>query len=60
MRSVFDGDRVAVKIIGPGHRGKPEGVLVDVLERGMSDIAGQFIRERGIAFVVGAVWQVFQ
>ncbi len=52
MRSVFDGDRVAVKIIGPGHRGKPEGVLVDVFERGMSEIAGQFIRERGIGVVI--------
>jgi ribonuclease R len=52
MRSVFDGDRVAVKIIGLGHRGKPEGVLVDVIERGMSDIAGQFIRERGIGVVI--------
>ncbi len=52
MRSVFDGDRVAVKIIGPGHRSKPEGVLVDVLDRGMGDIAGQFIRERGIGVVI--------
>ena len=52
MRSVFHGDRVAVKIIGEDRRGKPEGVLVDVLERGTREIAGQFIRERGIGVVI--------
>ncbi|MCH7503896.1 MAG: ribonuclease R [Proteobacteria bacterium] len=52
MRSIFDGDRVAVKTIGLGRRGKPEGVLVEVLERSVSEIAGQFIRERGIGVVI--------
>ena len=27
MRSVFDGDRVAIKVIGTDRRGKPEGEL---------------------------------
>ncbi len=52
MRSVFDGDRVAVKIIGEDRRGKPEGKLVEVLKRGLREIAGQFIRERGIGLVI--------
>ena len=52
MRSLFDGDRVAVKIIGRDRRGKPEGKLVEVLERGPREIAGQYIRERGIGIVV--------
>ncbi|MDH3371959.1 MAG: ribonuclease R [Gammaproteobacteria bacterium] len=52
MRSVFDGDRVAVKIIGTDRRGKPEGDLVEVLERGLREVAGQFIRERGIGLVI--------
>ena len=52
MRSVFDGDRVAVKIIGKDRRGKPEGDLVEVLKRGVREIAGQFIRERGIGLVI--------
>ena len=52
MRSVFDGDRVAVKIIGTDRRGKPEGNLVEVLERGLREIAGQYIRERGIGLVI--------
>jgi ribonuclease R len=52
MRSVFDGDRVAVKIVGKDRRGKPEGNLVEVLERGVREVAGQFIRERGIGLVI--------
>lgn len=52
MRPLFDGDRVAVKIIGSDRRGKPEGELVEILERGLQEVAGQFIRERGIGIVV--------
>jgi ribonuclease R len=52
MRSALDGDRVVVKIIGTDRRGKPEGQLVEVLERGTREIAGQFIRERGIGLVI--------
>lgn len=52
MQSVFDGDRVAVKIVGEDRRGKPEGKLVEVLNRGIREIAGQFIRERGIGLVI--------
>jgi ribonuclease R len=52
MRSLIDGDRVAIKIVGRDYRGRPEGKVVDVLERGVRDIAGQFIRERGIGVVV--------
>ncbi len=52
MRSLFDGDRVAVSIIGTDRRGKPEGKLVEVLERGTHEVVGQFIRERGIGVVI--------
>lgn len=52
MRPLFDGDRVAVRIIGSDRRGRPEGDLVDVLERGTRQVAGQFIRERGIGLVI--------
>jgi ribonuclease R len=52
MRSLFDGDRVAVRITGQDRRGRAEGKLVDVLERGTREVAGQFIRERGIGLVV--------
>ena len=52
MRSLFHGDRVAVKVVGVDRRGKPEGAVVEILERGTKEVAGQFIRERGIGVVV--------
>jgi len=52
MRAIFHGDRVAVKVVGVDRRGKPEGTLVEVLERGTREVAGQFIRERGIGVVI--------
>jgi ribonuclease R len=52
MRSLIHGDRVAIKVVGRDYRGRPEGKVVDVLERGTREIAGQFIRERGIGVVV--------
>jgi len=52
MRSVIDGDRVAIKVAGKDRRGRLEGRVVEVLERGLSEVAGQFIRERGIGIVI--------
>jgi len=52
MRSLFNGDRVAIRIVGMDRRGRAEGELVDVLERGTRQVAGQFIRERGIGLVI--------
>jgi ribonuclease R len=52
MRSVFDGDRVALRIVGEDRRGRPEGRVVEILERGVREIAGQYIRERSIGIVV--------
>ena len=52
MRSLFDGDRVAIRVVGLDRRGRAEGELVDVLDRGTREVAGQFIRERGIGIVV--------
>ncbi len=52
MRSLFDGDRVAIRIVGDDHRGRSQGELVDVLERGTHEVAGQFIKERGIGIVI--------
>ncbi len=52
MRALFDGDRVAIRIVGDDHRGRAQGELVDVLERGTREVAGQFIRERGIGIVI--------
>jgi len=52
MRPLFDGDRVAIRVTGQDRRGRAEGELVDILERGTREVAGQYIRERGIGLVV--------
>lgn len=52
MREVIHGDRIAFRIVGKDRRGRPEGKVVEVLERGTTEIAGQFIRERGIGLVI--------
>ncbi len=52
MRSLIDGDRVAAKAEGRDRRDRPYGRVVEILERGTQEIAGQFIRERGIGLVI--------
>jgi len=52
MRAAMHGDRVAVRIEGRDRRGRPEGRLVDVLERKTTEIVGRFVVEKGIQMVV--------
>ncbi len=52
MRSLFHGDRIAVRSIGFDQRGREEARLVEVLERGIREVAGEFIRERGVGVVI--------
>lgn len=52
MRSLLHGDRAVVRIAGMNRRGKPEGTLVEVLERANDRIVGRYFREKSISFVV--------
>jgi ribonuclease R len=52
MLEVIHGDRVAVRVSGVDHRGRPEGTIVEVLERGTSEIVGRLRDESGICFVI--------
>jgi len=52
MREVMHGDRVAVRVKGHDNRGRPEGSLVEVLERNTREIVGRYARESGVGFVV--------
>ena len=52
LREVMHGDRVAVRVEGPGFRGRPQGVIVDVLERRMREVVGRLYVEAGVAYVV--------
>ena len=52
MHKVLHGDRVAARITGVDRRGRPEGEIVEVLERANREIVGRLHEERGIWFVV--------
>ncbi|MEJ2602009.1 MAG: ribonuclease R [Gammaproteobacteria bacterium] len=52
MQEVMHGDRIAVKVIRRDHRGRPEGKVIEVLEHRTREVAGQYVRERGIGIVV--------
>jgi len=52
MRELIHGDRVAVRIRGHDRRGRPEGSLVEVLERNTRSVVGKYRREQQVGFVV--------
>ena len=51
MHKVLHGDRVTAKRVGFDRRGRPEGEIVDVLERANHEIVGRIHEERGLWFV---------
>jgi ribonuclease R len=51
MRMLFHGDRVAARVTGRDDRGRPEGAIVEVLERRTRQVAGRFTLEGGVGFV---------
>jgi len=52
MHKVLHGDRAALRKAGTDRRGRPEGEIVEVLERANREIVGRLYEERGIWFVV--------
>ncbi|WP_288364002.1 ribonuclease R [uncultured Spongiibacter sp.] len=52
MQQVFDGDTVAVEVTGSDHRGRREGIIVDVLERNTQQLVGKLVDHRGRWVVV--------
>jgi len=52
MRKVWHGDRVVAQVSGLDQRGRREGAIVEVLERGFSNLVGRLHIEKGVAFVV--------
>ncbi len=51
MSQVLHGDRVMVRRAGLDRRGRPEGRIVEVLERINKRLVGRLIRERGVVLV---------
>jgi ribonuclease R len=52
LREVMHGDRVAARIEGARFRGRPQGAIVEVLERRTREVVGRLHVDSGIAFVV--------
>jgi len=51
MREVMHGDRVVARISGADRRGRPEGKIVEVLERAQQRLVGRLYSEHGVLFV---------
>jgi ribonuclease R len=52
MKQLMPGDRALVRISGQDPRGRPEGVLVEVLERGSQTLVGRYVLNQGIGYVI--------
>ena len=52
MHKALHGDRATARQIGLDRRGRPEGVIVDVLERANREVVGRVFAERGIWYLV--------
>ena len=51
MHQVLHGDRAVCRIAGADRRGRPEGKIVEVLERSQQRVVGRLNRAHGILFV---------
>ncbi len=51
MRSVLHDDRIVARVVGIDHRGRREGAVVEVLERGNRRVVGRLYLESGLGFV---------
>ncbi|MEW6313483.1 MAG: ribonuclease R [Pseudomonadota bacterium] len=52
MQKVLHGDRVMVRESGVDRRGRREGQVVEVLERGQKRVVGRLFSEQGVLFIV--------
>lgn len=52
MASVMHGDRALASVSGIDQRGRREGAIVEVLERGTEQVVGRLMIESGFAFVI--------
>jgi ribonuclease R len=51
MSQVLHGDRAMVRQSGFDRRGRPEGKIVEVLERSIKRLVGRLIREQGVTLI---------
>lgn len=51
MRGLLHEDRVVVRVVQQRHRSRTEGIVVEILERGIQSVVGRFVDEAGTAFI---------
>ncbi len=51
MKAVFHGDKARVRIRGRDRRGRPEGEIVEVIERNTTQLVGRLYYEGQLAFI---------
>ncbi|MGE5650482.1 MAG: ribonuclease R [Bacillota bacterium] len=51
MQKVLHGDRVQIRIVGTDRRGRPEGAIVEVVERANTHVIGRLLNENGVWIV---------
>lgn len=52
MRGVMHGDRVVAAVTGVDRRGRREGAVISVIERGNTTMVGRLFEDEGIAYIV--------
>ncbi|QHS11469.1 ribonuclease R [Sinimarinibacterium sp. NLF-5-8] len=52
MRALMNGDRVLVRVVGRDFKGRPEGAVVEVLERVSRSVVGRLHVDQGVAYVI--------
>jgi ribonuclease R len=52
MSKLVHGDRALVRVTGVDRRGRPEGEIVDVIERRTNRLVGRLVNERGVTVVI--------
>jgi len=48
MQKVLHGDRVQARVVGTDRRGRPEGTIVEVVERANTHVIGRLLNENGV------------
>jgi ribonuclease R len=51
MQKVLNGDRVMARVVGTDRKGRPEGTIVEVVERANTHIIGRLLNEGGVWLV---------
>ena len=52
MLKAMHGDRVSARVVGTDRRGRPEAVILEVVEHANRNLVGRLVNERGILLVV--------